>query len=46
MKFQAAQLRVSSDKFRNRHIDLKCNIVANSCLLVKSKRTIGPVSLT
>ena len=42
IKFSAARLHVSSDKFWNCMEDLKCNSVTNSCLLV-NKRTIRSV---
>ena len=44
VKFSAARLHVSSDKFWNGLKDLKCNNVKNSCLLV-NKRTLRSTKL-
>ena len=44
IKFSAAWLHVSSDKFWNCLKDLKCNNVKNSCLLV-NKRTLRSTKL-
>ena len=44
IKFSAARLHVSSDKFWNCLKDLKCNKVKNSCLLL-NKRTLRSTKL-